>query len=274
MSFPDTRITLIQRIAQTNSESDWRQFLNDYWGPVCRFAARRGNLSPNDSEDVASQTFEVLLTNRLLTRWSSQRSAKLRTMLCAVVRNILANRARVQQGRKQLLQQQAQSGGDGVWHAEDATSEQVDVFYAGWVEDLLGQAAEALQTQLHQEGKGDYFRVLYGRVCEGLKMKEISDALDIKIASAENYFKSARKRLADQIQNSVRQHVSRYCAADEVQEEFRGEWNQLTEYVRKHGGLESALKLAYELEICGPDRISCREAWIQQSLTHAISRKT
>ena len=38
MAFPDTRQTLIQRLATTSGEDDWRQFLNDYWGPVCRFA--------------------------------------------------------------------------------------------------------------------------------------------------------------------------------------------------------------------------------------------
>ena len=52
MAFPETRQTLIQRLATTSSQDDWRQFLNDYWGPVCRFAALRASLSPADAEDV------------------------------------------------------------------------------------------------------------------------------------------------------------------------------------------------------------------------------
>ena len=34
-------------------DADWREFMNDYWGPVCRFAQGRGNLAHEDAEDVA-----------------------------------------------------------------------------------------------------------------------------------------------------------------------------------------------------------------------------
>src|SRR5262245_13944236 len=103
MSFPETRHTLLQRLAESGEESDWRQFLADYWGPLCRFAACRGNLSAADAEDVASQTFMALLSNQLISRWTTHKSAKLRTLLCSVVRNVLSNRARVQAGRAKLV---------------------------------------------------------------------------------------------------------------------------------------------------------------------------
>ncbi|HWC88220.1 MAG TPA: hypothetical protein VG433_01135, partial [Pirellulales bacterium] len=61
MGFPETRHSLVQRIVASGGETDWRQFLNDYWGPVCRFAARFGGLGPADAEDVAAETFEALL---------------------------------------------------------------------------------------------------------------------------------------------------------------------------------------------------------------------
>src|SRR5262245_3212426 len=98
MSFPQTRHTLIQRIVTRGDDQDWQAFLADYWGPVCRFAMRRGGLALADAEDVAAATFEALVANRLLARWVSDRAAKLRTLLCAVVRNVLSNRARVQAG--------------------------------------------------------------------------------------------------------------------------------------------------------------------------------
>jgi DNA-directed RNA polymerase specialized sigma24 family protein len=97
MAFPETRLTLIQRIASTGDDADWRQFLGDYWGPVCRFAAQRGSLGLADAEDVASLTFEALIANQLLPRWVINRSAKLRTLLCTVTRNVMSNRARVGQ---------------------------------------------------------------------------------------------------------------------------------------------------------------------------------
>ena len=34
MNFPQTRLSLIHRIAQDGKDDDWRQFMNDYWDPV------------------------------------------------------------------------------------------------------------------------------------------------------------------------------------------------------------------------------------------------
>src|SRR5262245_38766762 len=99
MGFPQTRHTLIQRIAAGGDNEDWREFLADYWGPVCRFALRSAKLTLEDAEDIASQTFEAVLRNQLLARWVANRSAKLRTLLCAVVRRVIANRQRLAETR-------------------------------------------------------------------------------------------------------------------------------------------------------------------------------
>ncbi len=103
MVFPQTRLTLIERLAGGGNEADWRAFLHDYWGPVCRLARQRGSPTVEDAEDVAAETLEAIVKNNLLARWSANRSAKLRTLICAVVRNILANRARVASGREHLV---------------------------------------------------------------------------------------------------------------------------------------------------------------------------
>lgn len=243
MTFPETRPTLIQRIVAEDREADWRQFLNDYWGPVCRFAAQRGSLPLADAEDVASHTFEALLTNRLLARWVDNRSAKLRTLLCAVTRNVMSNRARVEQGRARLLRDHLERGGElgGL----DAPVEQVDAFYAAWVEDLVEQAVERLLSECHAQAKGDYFRVLYGRICEEMSMPEIASLLGLKLTSAENFYKAARKRLAAILQEQVQDHVSRYAPAGDAPHESSQEWQALGDYLTEHGGLEDAVRKAY-----------------------------
>jgi len=250
MSFPQTRHTLIQRIAGAGDEGDWRQFFADYWGPICRFARRGGSLTPDDAEDVASQTFEALVRNRLLTQWVLTRSAKLRTLLCAVVRNVLSNRARVLAGRARLLRDHGgrldDRGALPLVTSLDAPAEQVDAFYAAWVEDLLQQAVEALCAHYHREGKGDFFRVLYGRLCDAMTTSEIARDLDITVSQAENAFKDARKRLARRLEDLVRDHVGRYCAPEDVEGQFTAEWGQLGEYLKSHGGLEGAVRRAYE----------------------------
>ncbi|MCH5375194.1 MAG: hypothetical protein JJ992_14575, partial [Planctomycetes bacterium] len=94
MSFPETRVTLIQRLASGGSEEDWSQFLRDYWGPICRFSLRFGALNVDEAEDIASETFAVMWEKRLLDQWMTNRTAKLRTVLCAIVRHVLSHRKR------------------------------------------------------------------------------------------------------------------------------------------------------------------------------------
>ena len=71
-------------------------------------------------------------------RWVSNRSAKLRTLLCRVVRNILSHRHRVQANRDRLWP-------EIVEHLEGAgktKGEPEDAFYASWVESVIQQAIE------------------------------------------------------------------------------------------------------------------------------------
>lgn len=110
MAFPQTRLTLIQRLAANASQADWREFVEDYWGPVCRFAQGRSNLTHEDAEDIATEVFEAISQNRLLERWSKLRSAKLRTLICCVTRNVLSNRIRVETGRVRLVREHGGRG--------------------------------------------------------------------------------------------------------------------------------------------------------------------
>lgn len=243
MSFPQTRLTLIQRLASGGSEEDWRTFLNDYWGPVCRFSLRFGAPNLDDAEDVASQTFEALWENRLLVRWVSNRSAKLRTLLCNVVRNILSNRNRTRQSRDRLAREMAEC----VKASGRTRDDQTDAFYAAWVEDLLQRTVEALAAAYYAEGKGDYLRVLYGRICQQMTIAKAAEALEITPASVDNYFRHAKARLSEKLEDVVRRQVDRYCPSQQAEEEFKLEWGRLAEHLSARGGLEEAVRRAYDL---------------------------
>ncbi len=250
MAFPQTRLTLIQRLAAGASQADWRAFLDDYWGPVCRFAQSRGNLTHEDAEDVATEVFEAIFKNRLIERWSTARSAKLRTLICCVVRNVVSNRGRVHTGRARLV---AEHGGALDRYADfenaesaEAPRDQLDAFYAAWVDDLLHVAVERLLSDYDRAGKGDYFRVFHGRLCEQMPMAEIAGLLQIKLTSAENYFRHARDRLAERLKELVREHVLRYSEEAESGDEVAAEWSQVGEYLRQRGGLEQAVRRVYE----------------------------
>jgi RNA polymerase sigma factor (sigma-70 family) len=241
MAFPQTRLTLIQRLAAEGSEDDWRTFVRDYWGPVCRFALRWGAANAADAEDVAVETFEVLWRNRLLVRWVANRSAKLRTLLCGVVRNNLANRGRVRAGRERICDDLAEQ----LDRWQRTPDEQNDAFYTAWVEDVVERAVKSLAAEYGRQGKGDYLRVLYGRICEELTIAACAEALDLKPAAVDNYYRHARDRLSEKLRELVAQQVSRYATADEFDQELELEWKRLGQYLSDHGGLEQAVRRAH-----------------------------
>ncbi len=243
MSFPETRLTLIQRLASGGNAEDWQGFLRDYWGPVCRFALRSGAGQLSDAEDVASQTFEVLWESRLLVRWIANRTARLRSLLCSVTRKTLANRNRVRAGRERL----ARDAADQWAQPDSVEDEQSEVFYAAWVEDILRQTLESVAAAYYREGKGDYVRVLYSRLCQNASIAVMAQELDITPSSVNNYFRHARQRLAETLESLVRRQVERYSAPEASEQEFQDEWQRLGAYLTEHGGLEEAIRRGYEL---------------------------
>lgn len=249
MPFPETRHTLIQRLATGGTEADWGAFLADYWGPVCRFVQFRGQASAQDADDVAAQVFQIVWSNGLLARWSAERTARLRTLLCAVARNILSNENRVQQGRTRLLRDNAaaliDTPGVPIVGADAVDPEHEDTFYAAWVGELLQQAVDALLLDYQAENRGDYFRTLYGRLCEQMTLPEIAVALGQKLPVIEKYNRHARERLREKLHEVTRAHVVRYSDPGEANADFQLEWNRLGEFLAQHGGLEDAVRQAY-----------------------------
>ena len=249
MNFPTTRYTLIHRIATSTAESDWALFLADYWRPICRFAARWGRLSLHDAEDVAAVTLEIVIRNGLLARWATDRRARLRTLLCAVVRKVLANESRKRRREAARVRDYVDELSLQLKY-EEIVSESVprsdnDAFYEAWAEELLQQAVESLLDDYHREGRGDYFRVLYGRICEGMSVKEVGELLNLKATDIDNYYRHARSRLETRLRELVRWQVARYVSAGDASDEFETEWSRLGEFLQQHGGLEECLRRSY-----------------------------
>jgi DNA-directed RNA polymerase specialized sigma24 family protein len=272
MPFPETPLTLIQRLAGNGSEADWQSFLQDYWGPVCRFALRWGAGGMDEAEDAAAVTFQVLWQNQLLVRWVSNRSARLRTLLCAVVRNVLANRNRLLNNQRRTLHELAAGLEDELRRA----TQEPDAFYAAWVEDLIQRSVEALAAEYYRTGKGDYVRVLYGRLCQRLKIAEVAATLALKPSDVDNYFRHARDRLADKLRDLVRRQTAQYTAPNKAEAEFAAEWETLGKFLTEHGGLEDAVRRAFDL-LDPADAQAARSAGLRKAagqLTSVIRGET
>ncbi len=243
MSFPDTRLTLIQRLARGASEDDWRVFVQDYSGPIRRFALRRGARNLAEADEVVSQTFQTLWEAKLLVRWVANRTAKLRTLLCAVAWRIVSGRLRDEGNYQRAIRQWAEHAAPPDVVAPD----QADLFYRAWVEDLLQRAVDLVARDYYRANQGDHVRVLYSRLCEGLSVAETADLLELDYSDVVSYYRHARQRLTERIRQVLRNHIARYCAEDEAQSEFEDEWQRLANYLERHGGLEEAVRTAYEV---------------------------
>jgi RNA polymerase sigma factor (sigma-70 family) len=243
MTFPITRRSLIQRLASGGDSADWRQFHLDYWGAVCSFARYAGRLNAADAEDVAAQAFNVILEAKLLQRWSETPTAKLRTLICSVVRKILANQRRQNQGRQAGLRENI--GELDRYREEEpvrAAENDGDVFYRVWADDFIHRSIDALLDEYNSTGRGDYFRVLYGRICEEMSIKELASSLELSPSAVDNYFRHARRRLSELFEAALRDHVSRYCSTADSEGEFAAEWGHLGEFLQSNGGIESTIQ--------------------------------
>jgi len=242
MTFPETRLTLIQRLASGPTEEDWHQFVRDYWGPIRRFALRHGARNVAEADEVVAETFETLWEAKLLVRWVANRAARLRTLLCAVAWRIATTRLRAEARHQQAIRQWAQQAA----LPESLAPDQADLFYRAWAEDLLQKTVELVAREYYQRNGGDHVRVLYSRLCEGLSVAETARLLELNYSEVVLYYRHARQRLSERIQQVLRNHVLRYCAAEEVQSEFDEEWQRLADFLERHGGLEEAVRAAYE----------------------------
>jgi hypothetical protein len=127
------------------------------------------------------------------------------------------------------------------------TDEQVDAFYAAWVEDIVEQAVESMAGDYCRNGQADYVRVLYGRLCQGMTIAKAAEALQLSPAVVDHYFRHAREQLSEKLKQRIRRQVQGYCPAEEAEQEFAAEWQRLGQYLADHGGLDEAVRQAYHL---------------------------
>ncbi|MFH1303314.1 MAG: hypothetical protein ABIK07_19790 [Planctomycetota bacterium] len=270
--FPQTRQTLIQQIVASREAPEWKTFLDDYWGPVVRFAIRTGNLKTQDAEDITAEAFKTLLSADLLSRWLKDRRSRLSTLLCTVVRNLISNRARVQSGREKIMNEITPVLAAEIVGRQSDPAE--DRFYESWVEELLQTTLQQLQQDCLRKGRVDAFRVFYGKSLEGLSNPEMAQYLNLKVTDVENYYKRTRGQFTDRLRAAIEEHVRRYGYRDNFTEEVEMEWQTLGEYLKSHGDMESVFRqLSAET-----DEFRFRErqskADLLQQLTSVVDRKT
>ena len=88
---------------------------------------------------------------------------------------------------------------------------------------------------------------MYGRLCRRLTIAQVAEALEITPANVDNYFRHVKARLTKKVENLLRRQIQHYCHREGAEQEFTVEWHRLGEYLVEHGGLEEAVRRAYDL---------------------------
>ena len=168
---PDTKISLIMRLNQTNDSEAWSEFVAAYQ-PVILWVARRQGLQQADAEDIAQQVL-ASIARALKQRPHNPDQAKFRTWLYRVTHNAILNLIRRQQKPDRAI------GGDTVnewlvgaiapgeyrdeydkeyeravfrWAAERVRREfQPQTWDAFWLNMVKGDTAEIVATKISEK---------------------------------------------------------------------------------------------------------------------------
>ncbi len=190
-NWPETRVSLIRRLADRNDVDAWTYFEDHYQQPVYRFARSHG-LQPDDALDVVQEV--LMAVHKSATNWSpSGRAGSFRAWLAEAARRvtmqITRQRARIGRGK----------GGSGFameteWLAEESLANAEDerrwMFYcaaaivqkevnpqqwmAFWLTAVEGKSAEQVSDQLSMKTG-----TVYSAKCRILaKLKSVIESMD------------------------------------------------------------------------------------------------
>ncbi len=270
--FPETRQTLICRIANDSESPEWAVFLDDYWGPVLRFAMRRGQLKVVDAEDIAAETFVILVQQDLLAKWLSHPRSKLRSLLFAVVSNLISNRARINSGRERKHDQIAGSLMDSLNAVAPQDKTQAEALDAEWYQEILRRVLEEEMRRCMTQGKLDDFRIFYGRIVEGMSNSEIAASLGLTVAGVESRYRRIRADFTVRLRAAIRQTVERYGRQETEEEDFETEWREFSRFLAVHGDLEQILRLLEQPDFLGEENQQAVKAAVLLRIRNEIQQ--
>lgn len=143
--FPETRISLILRLAASEDAQAWREFAGLYAPAVYALAQRRG-LQAADAEDFVQEL--LLAVARAAGRWKPDAErARFRTWLYRVAMNLLSDQLRDRQRRHSKFEPTADVEAACV---ADSASGLADEFESDYRRAMFHRAAEIVKERVSE----------------------------------------------------------------------------------------------------------------------------
>lgn len=224
--FPDTRQSLLQRLASGGEESRTRAMdvlCTHYWKPVYKYVRLRWGQEPADAEDLTQGFFLHLLDSPALQRYDRHR-ARFRTYLRVCVDGYCANRHADARRLKR-------GGGAELLTLDAAEAEtrlgDLDAWFRReWVRDLFERSIASLRERLDGSGRQVHF-TLFQRydvdgpdACPRPTYADLAAELGIPVTQVTNFLALARREFRAIVLEQIRE-----LSADDA--EFREEAREL-----------------------------------------------
>jgi RNA polymerase sigma-70 factor (ECF subfamily) len=196
-SFPDTRASLIVRLADAQNEAAWHEFVRLYEPVVYRLARRRG-FQHADAEELVQEV--MLAVARAAEGWvPDPERGRFRTWLHRIARNLMVN---FLTRRKHQVWGTGKSDVQQMLEAEsDPQSAVTQLFEVEYRRETFRLAA----SQVQREVKETTWRAFWLSTIDDLPAAEVARQLKISVGSV--YI--ARSRIMARLRQLVK------CATDE-----------------------------------------------------------
>ncbi len=197
MNLPDTRASMILRLADSTDVEAWDQFVTVYEPLVYRLARQRG-LQHADAEELVQEV--MLAVARSVDRWEPDpNKGRFRDWLFRIARNLIINR---------LTRRQHRALGTGKSDVADLLANQVDdrtatstLFDMEYRREVFRWAAERVKAEVRPNTWEAFFR----STVSGIPPARVADQLQMTVGSV--YI--ARSRVIARLQRHARDFDTR-----------------------------------------------------------------
>ena len=190
-SIPETRDSLLVRLADAADEAAWREFLEIYRPLIYRLACRQG-LQDADAEDVTQQA--LLAVAGAIGRWrKGEFDGSFRSWLSCITRNLMTN----------FVARSRWRGVGGTSFAEMLREQPADdepsrlLVQQEYQAELFRWAAGRVRGEFHASTWDAFWRT----TVEGESIAAVAEALSLSVGNVY----AARSRIMARIKQKVRQ---------------------------------------------------------------------